>query len=157
LSTPYLVLQGLADSLSRKCYSLLYLRSKFENSGENGRILDMPTQTKARHVRKHHGTAVNSRSKSSHRSVRSTHTERSNHSETKAHPHAVNGYAKALRYLATLTDHERLRIVRYNSDTFDLNRMRTLLKRLGNPHEDFKSIHIAGTKGKGSTCAMTAS
>lgn len=67
-----------------------------------------------------------------------------------------NNYTKALKFLSTLTDHERLRIVRYNTDNFDLNRMRTLLKKLGNPHEQFKSIHIAGTKGKGSTCAMTA-
>jgi dihydrofolate synthase/folylpolyglutamate synthase len=35
--------------------------------------------------------------------------------------------------------------------------MRTLLKKLGNPQDEFKSIHVAGTKGKGSTCAMVAS
>ena len=35
--------------------------------------------------------------------------------------------------------------------------MRTLLRRLGNPHDKFKSVHVAGTKGKGSTCAMIAS
>jgi dihydrofolate synthase/folylpolyglutamate synthase len=35
--------------------------------------------------------------------------------------------------------------------------MRTLLKRLGSPQDQFKSVHIAGTKGKGSTCAMIAS
>ena len=35
--------------------------------------------------------------------------------------------------------------------------MRTLLKKLGNPHDQFKSVHVAGTKGKGSTCAMIAS
>jgi dihydrofolate synthase/folylpolyglutamate synthase len=34
--------------------------------------------------------------------------------------------------------------------------MRSLLKRLGNPHEKFRSVHVAGTKGKGSTCAMVA-
>src|SRR5687767_974315 len=71
-------------------------------------------------------------------------------------PSQSTGYVKALRYLATLTDHERLRIVRYNSTNFDLDRMRTLLKNLGKPHEQFKSVHVAGTKGKGSTCAMTA-
>ena len=38
----------------------------------------------------------------------------------------LDGYAKALRYLATLTDHERLRIVRYNTANFDLDRMRTI-------------------------------
>jgi len=55
-----------------------------------------------------------------------------------------------------LADFERLRIVRYNSQNFDLDRMRTLLKKLGNPHEQFRSVHVAGTKGKGSTCAMIA-
>lgn len=29
-----------------------------------------------------------------------------------------------------------------------------LLELLGNPHEDLKIIHVAGTNGKGSTCAM---
>src|SRR6185369_9361534 len=29
-------------------------------------------------------------------------------------------------------------------------------KKLGNPHQQFKSVHIAGTKGKGSTCTMVA-
>jgi dihydrofolate synthase/folylpolyglutamate synthase len=62
-----------------------------------------------------------------------------------------------MRYLDTLTHFERLRIVRYNTQNFDLDRMRTLLRRLGNPHNAFKSIHVAGTKGKGSTCAMLAS
>src|SRR5687767_158007 len=66
-------------------------------------------------------------------------------------------YAKALRFLNTLSDYERLRIVRYNSTNFDLDRMRTLLRKVGNPHEHFRSIHVAGTKGKGSTCAMVAS
>lgn len=66
-------------------------------------------------------------------------------------------FSKALKYLDTLTDFERLRIVRYNSQNFDLDRMRSLLRKLGNPHEQFKSIHVAGTKGKGSTCAMIAS
>ncbi len=66
------------------------------------------------------------------------------------------GFTKAVRFLESLTDYERLRIVRYNSDNFDLERMRSLLKKLGNPHDHFKSVHIAGTKGKGSTCAMVA-
>jgi dihydrofolate synthase/folylpolyglutamate synthase len=61
-----------------------------------------------------------------------------------------------LRFLASLSDYERLRIVRYNSQNFDLDRMRALLKKLGNPHDHFKSVHVAGTKGKGSTCAMIA-
>jgi dihydrofolate synthase/folylpolyglutamate synthase len=62
-----------------------------------------------------------------------------------------------MRFLATLADYERLRIVRYNSQNFDLERMRTLLKKLGNPQDQFRTVHVAGTKGKGSTCAMIAS
>ncbi|RME66012.1 MAG: bifunctional folylpolyglutamate synthase/dihydrofolate synthase, partial [Caldilineae bacterium] len=36
-------------------------------------------------------------------------------------------------------------------------RMRALLERLGNPHHRFRSIHITGTKGKGSTSAYAES
>lgn len=61
-----------------------------------------------------------------------------------------------MRFLATLTDFERMRIVRYTSQNFDLDRMRTLLRKLGNPQDRFRSVHVAGTKGKGSTCAMIA-
>ena len=77
--------------------------------------------------------------------------------EAKPASTGINSYAKALRFLASLTDYERLRIVRYNSQNFDLDRMRTLLKKLGNPQDQFRSVHVAGTKGKGSTCAMIAS
>lgn len=33
-----------------------------------------------------------------------------------------------------------------------MERMRELLKRIGNPHEGLKYIHVAGTNGKGSVC-----
>lgn len=42
-----------------------------------------------------------------------------------------------------------------NSD--GLNRMNKLLEILGNPENDFKVFHIAGTNGKGSTAYMIAS
>jgi dihydrofolate synthase / folylpolyglutamate synthase len=35
-----------------------------------------------------------------------------------------------------------------------LRRMRVLLEHLGNPHERFGIFHVAGSKGKGSTCAF---
>src|SRR6476661_9146550 len=77
--------------------------------------------------------------------------------EAKApHHHGVSNFTKAIRFLNTLSDFERLRIVRYNNQNFDLDRMRTLLRKLGNPQDHFRSVHIAGTKGKGSTCAMIA-
>ena len=37
-----------------------------------------------------------------------------------------------------------------------LERMEILLTKLGNPQEQLKFIHVAGTNGKGSVCAMTA-
>ncbi|HXW51723.1 MAG TPA: Mur ligase family protein [Candidatus Acidoferrales bacterium] len=37
-----------------------------------------------------------------------------------------------------------------------LDRMRTLLAKLGNPERDFRSIHVGGTAGKGSTATMCA-
>ena len=38
-----------------------------------------------------------------------------------------------------------------------LERMRALLRRLGDPHDRLRLVHVTGTKGKGSTCAMLAS
>lgn len=38
-----------------------------------------------------------------------------------------------------------------------LDRVRTLCAALGNPQDKLKFIHVAGTNGKGSLCAMTAS
>jgi dihydrofolate synthase / folylpolyglutamate synthase len=38
-----------------------------------------------------------------------------------------------------------------------LGRIRTVLKALGDPQQSFRSVHVAGTNGKGSTCAMIES
>ena len=38
-----------------------------------------------------------------------------------------------------------------------LSRMRALLRALGEPQQGLKFVHVAGTNGKGSTCAMIAS
>jgi len=40
---------------------------------------------------------------------------------------------------------------------WDLERIRKLLAELGNPQERCRYLHVAGTNGKGSTCAMLAS
>jgi len=122
----------------------------------------MPLQAKTRRVTPRRRTTVVAPRRSSHssplRAERSRHAKKARVvAEIKIHnPATGSGFTKALRFLDTLTDYERLRIVRYNTQNFDLDRMRHLLKKLGNPHEHFKSVHIAGTKGKGSTCAMIA-
>lgn len=41
--------------------------------------------------------------------------------------------------------------------TFGLSRIKVILKKLGNPEKNLKVIHVAGTNGKGSVCAMIAS
>jgi len=69
----------------------------------------------------------------------------------------ITNYTTALKWLYEHVDYERLRLVKYDDDTFSLDRMRQLLELLGNPHEELRFVHVAGTKGKGSTCAMTAS
>ena len=61
-----------------------------------------------------------------------------------------------MRFLAKLDDYERLRIVRYDDETFSLDRMRDLLAGLGDPHQQLRAVHVAGSKGKGSVCAMVA-
>ena len=43
------------------------------------------------------------------------------------------------------------------SGSFGLARMRRLLTLIGDPHGTFPVVHVAGTKGKGSTVAMIAS
>ena len=65
-------------------------------------------------------------------------------------------YDSALKYLFSHTDYEQMLRVRYNRDTFSLNRMHKLLKKLGDPHKKLRAVHIAGTKGKGSTATMLA-
>lgn len=66
-------------------------------------------------------------------------------------------YNDALDYIYSFTDYGSLRTYRYTPETFDLGRMRALMARLGNPQDRHPTIHVAGTKGKGSTSAMIAS
>jgi dihydrofolate synthase/folylpolyglutamate synthase len=66
-------------------------------------------------------------------------------------------YREALDYLYGFTDYEKLGGYTYSADRFDLNRVRQLLTLLGNPQRSFQAVHVAGTKGKGSTSAMIAS
>jgi len=66
-------------------------------------------------------------------------------------------YQQALDYLYSFVDYSLTRNLRYSAEKFDLGRMEALMERLGNPHRPYPVIHIAGTKGKGSTAAMTAS
>ena len=50
-----------------------------------------------------------------------------------------------------------MRVVKYDEKTFKLERTRKILEGLGNPQEQVRMVHVAGTVGKGSTVAMIAS
>ena len=69
---------------------------------------------------------------------------------------AFRSYSKAMEWLFSQTDYEQQEKLRYNVTTFNLKRMQKLLSFLGNPHKKIKAVHIAGTKGKGSTATMLA-
>ena len=72
-------------------------------------------------------------------------------------PRAVSTHAEALEFLTSRIDYERTLNVPYTQRDFRLDRMRRLLDRLGNPQAGLKIVHVAGTKGKGSTAASIAS
>ncbi|WP_297434952.1 folylpolyglutamate synthase/dihydrofolate synthase family protein [uncultured Clostridium sp.] len=57
-------------------------------------------------------------------------------------------YEEAMEYIASTS--------RFGMN-FGLDRVKAMLSHLGNPQNDFKCIHIAGTNGKGSTTAMISS
>ena len=69
---------------------------------------------------------------------------------------AFRSYQKAIDYLFERTDYEKQERLRYNVTTFNLERMQKLLSLIGNPHTKIHTVHIGGTKGKGSTATMLA-
>ena len=64
--------------------------------------------------------------------------------------------ASALAWLDRRINFERAVPATAAPGTFGLARVRRLLAALGNPHHQFPVVHVAGTKGKGSTVAMLA-
>lgn len=66
-------------------------------------------------------------------------------------------YQAALDYLYSFVDYSLTHSSQYAQAKFDLGRMVAFLELLGSPHRQYPVIHVAGTKGKGSTAAMMAS
>lgn len=65
-------------------------------------------------------------------------------------------YDEALAYLRQLTNYEAPQPAPLNAAHFKLDTLEAFLQRHGAPHRAFASVHIAGSKGKGSTAAMVA-
>ncbi len=63
-------------------------------------------------------------------------------------------YIEALEYLSGFVNFERQPPGKAARKVFNLDRIRMLAARLGRPERHFESLHIAGTKGKGSTAAF---
>jgi dihydrofolate synthase/folylpolyglutamate synthase len=63
--------------------------------------------------------------------------------------------AEALVWLERRVNYERA-MPTSSAGSFGLARMRRLLAAIGSPHERLPVVHVAGTKGKGSTVAMIA-
>ena len=66
----------------------------------------------------------------------------------------MTSYRDALIYLYSFTDYEKRGFAAYAPEFYDLARVHRLLALMGDPQRSFRAVHIAGTKGKGSTAAM---
>ncbi len=66
-------------------------------------------------------------------------------------------YQAALDYIYSFVDFSRTHQENLSPENFDLNRMIQFMDLLGSPQDSYPSLHIAGSKGKGSVSAFCAS
>jgi len=64
-------------------------------------------------------------------------------------------YPEAVGYLDSLINYEKIPVYPYK-ESLKFERVNGFLHAIGNPQQSLKCIHIAGSKGKGSTCAFIA-
>ena len=65
-------------------------------------------------------------------------------------------YQNALDYVFKFIDYSRTHQENIAAENFHLERMHQFLAILEDPHKKYKTIHVAGTKGKGSVSALCA-
>lgn len=65
-------------------------------------------------------------------------------------------YGQAETFLNTFIDYEKIPGISFASADYSLAHVEELLHRLDDPHLAARTVHIAGTKGKGSIAAMVA-
>jgi len=66
-------------------------------------------------------------------------------------------YEEALAYINSFINAEKSPDFSRLARLYNLDRIARLLNRLGNPHRNLKVVHVAGSKGKGSTATFIAS
>ncbi len=66
-------------------------------------------------------------------------------------------YQNALDYIYSFVDFSRTHQANLSPENFDLARMVRFVEFMGSPQNDFPSLHIAGSKGKGSVSALCSS
>ncbi len=64
-------------------------------------------------------------------------------------------YRQTIKYLEIFVNYERISQYPYKK-SLKLERVKDFLATIGNPQHSLRCIHVAGTKGKGSTCAFIA-
>ena len=64
-------------------------------------------------------------------------------------------FEQVTAYMESFMNLER-RTDRYSNRTYRLDRMQALMEHLGNPQNSYRTIHVAGSKGKGSTASYIA-
>jgi len=65
-------------------------------------------------------------------------------------------YSQAEEYLNSFVNYEQIPGISYAQPGYSLRHVEELLNRMGNPQLAARTVHIAGTKGKGSVAAMIA-
>jgi dihydrofolate synthase/folylpolyglutamate synthase len=65
-------------------------------------------------------------------------------------------YKQAENYLNSFVNYEQIPGITYAQAGYSLSHVEELLKRMGNPQLSARTVHVAGTKGKGSVAAMIA-
>jgi len=66
-------------------------------------------------------------------------------------------YVEAVKYLEWFTNYERALRYPYDGWAMNLERVSAVLAEVGSPEQSLPIVHIAGSKGKGSTAAMIES
>ncbi|OGJ42787.1 hypothetical protein A3B60_02260 [Candidatus Peregrinibacteria bacterium RIFCSPLOWO2_01_FULL_39_12] len=65
-------------------------------------------------------------------------------------------FQTVLKRLDKFVSYEDVKKIPYNEENFDLGRVRDFLKKWGVDYSKLKFVHVGGSKGKGTVCALVA-